>query len=71
MSSLERPLLTIGEGCEYLGLSRSTIYRLVADGELRLIKVYSRSLLARCNLDAYVDRLLTATAIPSQKASMR
>jgi len=71
MSSLERPLLTISEGCEYLGLSRSTIYRLVADGELRLIKVYSRSLLARGDLDAYVDRLLTATAIPSQKAAMR
>jgi len=47
MSYLDRPLLTIGEGCEYLGLSRSTMYRLVADGELRLIKVYSRSLLAR------------------------
>ena len=46
MSPQEKPLLTIGEACEFLGLSRSTVYRLVADGEIRLIKVYNRSLIA-------------------------
>lgn len=71
MSSVERPLLTIAEGSEYLGLSRSTIYRLIADGELRLIKVYSRSLLARCDLDAYVDRLLGAHPVSESRTAIR
>jgi len=58
MSPHEKPLLTIGDACQFLGLSRSTVYRLIADGELRLIKVYNRSLIARCDLDDYVKRLV-------------
>ena len=58
MSPQEKPLLIIGEACQFLGLSRSTVYRLVADGELRLIKVYNRSLIARRDLDGYVERLV-------------
>ena len=58
MSSQEKPLYTIGDACQFLGLSRSTVYRLIADGELRLIKVYNRSLIARCDLDGYVERLV-------------
>ena len=58
MSPQEKPLLTIGEACQFLGLSRSTVYRLITDGELRLIKVYNRSLIARFDLDSYVERLV-------------
>ena len=58
MSPQEKPLLTIGDACQLLGLSRSTVYRLIADGELRLIKVYNRSLIARRDLDGYVERLV-------------
>ena len=58
MSPQEKPLLTVEEACQFLGLSRSTVYRLIADGELRLIKVYNRSLIARRDLDGYVERLV-------------
>ena len=58
MTPQEKPLLTIGEACQFLGLSRSTVYRLITDGELRLIKVYNRSLIARFDLDGYVERLV-------------
>ena len=58
MSPQEKPLLTMEEACQFLGLSRSTVYRLIADGELRLIKVYNRSLIARRDLDGYVERLV-------------
>ena len=58
MSPQEKPLLAIGDACQLLGLSRSTVYRLIADGELRLIKVYNRSLIARRDLDGYVERLV-------------
>lgn len=51
-------LMTIGDASTYLGLSRSTLYRLIADQELRLIKVYNKSFVARVDLDHYLNRLL-------------
>ena len=70
MSPQEKPLLTIGDACQFLGLSRSTVYRLVADGELRLIKVYNRSLIARRDLDGYVERLVDPDYQNSSRASV-
>ena len=70
MSPQEKPLLTIGDACQFLGLSRSTVYRLVADGELRLIKVYNRSLIARRDLDGYVERLVDPDHQNSSRASV-
>ena len=69
MSPQEKPLLTIEEACQFLGLSRSTVYRLIADGELRLIKVYNRSLIARRDLDGYVERLLCPETVNATRTS--
>ena len=69
MSPQEKPLLTIGDACQFLGLSRSTVYRLVADGEIRLIKVYNRSLIARRDLDGYVERLLCPETVNATRTS--
>ena len=69
MSPQEKPLLTIGEACQFLGLSRSTVYRVIADGELRLIKVYNRSLIARRDLDGYVERLLCPETVNATRTS--
>ena len=69
MSPQEKPLLTIGDACQFLGLSRSTVYRLIADGELRLIKVYNRSLIARRDLDGYVERLLCPETVNATRTS--
>ena len=69
MSPQEKPLLTIGEACQFLGLSRSTVYRLVTDGELRLIKGYNRSLSARRDWDGYVERLLCPETVNANKTS--
>lgn len=63
---MDKPLMTVNEACEYLTLSRSTLYRLVADDELRLLKVYNRSLLARSDLDAYVERLVASSSASSE-----
>ena len=70
MSPQEKPLLTIGDACQFLGLSRSTVYRLIADGELRLIKVYNRSLIARRDLDGYVERLVCPDNQNAPRASV-
>ena len=64
---MHKPLMTVNEACDYLTLSRSTLYRLVADGELRLLKVYNRSLLARSDLDAYVERLVESSFTSSRQ----
>ena len=69
MSPQEKPLLTIGEACQFLGLSRSTVYRLITDGELRLIKVYNRSLIARRDLDGYVERLVRPKTVNTIRTS--
>ena len=69
MSPQEKPLLTIGEACQFLGLSRSTVYRLITDGELRLIKVYNRSLIARRDLDGYVERLVCPETVNATRTS--
>ncbi len=69
MSPQEKPLLTIGDACQFLGLSRSTVYRLIADGELRLIKVYNRSLIARRDLDGYVERLVCPETVNANRTS--
>ena len=69
MSPQEKPLLTIGDACQFLGLSRSTVYRLIADGELRLIKVYNRSLIARRDLDSYVERLVRPETVNANRTS--
>ena len=69
MSPQEKPLLTIGDACQFLGLSRSTVYRLVADDELRLIKVYNRSLIARRDLDGYVERLVCPETVNTIRTS--
>ena len=69
MSPQEKPLLTIGDACQFLGLSRSTVYRLIADGEIRLIKVYNRSLIARCDLDGYVERLVCPETVNANRTS--
>ena len=69
MSPEEKPLLTIGEACQFLGLSRSTVYRLITDGEIRLIKVYNRSLIARRDLDGYVERLVCPETVNTIRTS--
>lgn len=39
-----------------LGLSRSTVYRLIQRGELATFKVGARTLISRRVLDSFVDR---------------
>lgn len=48
--------LTVGDACEYLGgLSRATLYRLVAADRLRTFKVGARTLILRADLDRFVE----------------
>lgn len=45
-----------------LGVSRPTLYRLIARGELATFKMGSRTLILRTELEALLDRLSGATS---------
>jgi excisionase family DNA binding protein len=49
-------LLTINEACEYLRVSRWTIYRMVDRGDLLPLRVGSRFRFRLAELDRYLER---------------
>jgi len=54
----ERPLVyTIPQAAEALAVSRSTVYRLIAEGLLETIKVRSRTRVRPAAIDRYLDDL--------------
>ncbi|MAK83978.1 helix-turn-helix domain-containing protein [Phenylobacterium sp.] len=53
----DRITYRVNEVLAMTGLSRSTLYRLVARGELPLVKVCGRTLIARDDLEAMLRRM--------------
>lgn len=47
--------LTIAEAATYVGLHRTTIYRLARNGKLKIRKIGGRSILLREDLDALLE----------------
>jgi excisionase family DNA binding protein len=50
------PLLTIDRGCEWLQISRQTMYRLIARGELSPVRVGERLRLVPKDVRDYLER---------------
>jgi excisionase family DNA binding protein len=50
------PVLTINEAARVLAVERSTIYRLLAAGELQTVRVGKRQRFRPEDLDAYLER---------------
>lgn len=63
--SEDRLTYRLDEVIRLTGLSRATLYRLAARNELPFIKVCGRTLVARADLEAMVDRLRGQAAQPS------
>jgi excisionase family DNA binding protein len=55
--SEDRLTYRLDEVVRLTGLSRATLYRLAAKNELPFIKVCGRTLVARIDLEAMVDRM--------------
>lgn len=53
------------DSCRRLGVGRSTIYRLISEGELRPVKIGDRTLIPEAELQNYVARLIEASNGPS------
>ena len=52
-------LLSVAQSLSYLNVARGTFYKLVREGELKTIKVYSRRLIPRSALDDFLRRKLS------------
>ena len=63
-----RRLHPITETASILGVSRTAVYQLVKSGDLHLVKIGGRSLIAASELDEYVARLRKTAARPTTDA---
>lgn len=50
-------LLTINRAAEKLSVSRSSLYKLVARGDLRIIKIGKAARIADADIDAFIARM--------------
>lgn len=65
----ERITYRVNEVLAMTGLSRSTLYRLVERGELPLVKVCGRTLIARDDLEAMLHRMRRTHVTPPAAAA--
>ena len=56
---MDKAALTFDEGCAYIGgVSRPTMYRLIADGAISSFKLGRRRYLLRANLDKFLAEMI-------------
>lgn len=53
---MQRMTFKINEVAELLGISRTTIYKLIGQGELQRIKVGATTLIAATSVDSLLER---------------
>lgn len=53
----DRILYSVPEAARLMSIGRSTLYQLMANGELPSVKIGTRRLVARNSIDAYVERM--------------
>jgi excisionase family DNA binding protein len=49
-------LLSVRAVCDRLGVSRQSVYRLVADGSLPVVKILDRTLFRPSDVEALIER---------------
>ena len=54
--AIEPITMRVPDACRYIGISRSTLYLLIADGEVEIIKLGSSTLVLTASLRALVAR---------------
>ena len=55
--AIEPIAMRVPEACRYLGIGRSTLYVLIAKGQVEIIKLGSATLVLTSSLRALVERL--------------
>lgn len=59
---MTRLLHPIPDAAEVLGIGRSTLYELIATGQIKVVKIGRRTLIAQDELERYVSDLGQVTA---------
>jgi excisionase family DNA binding protein len=59
----DKPLMTMAESAAFIGVGRDTMYRLVASGQLRRLKLGKSTRIARTDLEALCERLVAEGSI--------
>ncbi|RHZ95365.1 helix-turn-helix domain-containing protein [Cereibacter sphaeroides] len=49
--------LTVTEACGLLRIGRSKLYQLIGAGSIKVTKIGRKTLVKRCDLDGYIERL--------------
>jgi excisionase family DNA binding protein len=63
VTARDKPLMTLAEAADFLGVGRDTMYRLVASGQLRRLKLGKSTRIARADLEALCERLVADGSI--------
>ncbi|HSV08549.1 MAG TPA: helix-turn-helix domain-containing protein [Candidatus Binatus sp.] len=50
------PLMSVKDVCEALSVSRQTVYRLIADGQLPFLKICGRTLFRPGDVERFITR---------------
>ena len=56
-------LFALKESCQLLGISRSSVYRLIAQGELDVVYVLSSPRIPEDSIDSYIERNLVTKEV--------
>jgi len=56
-SKIESPLATVEQALDYLQICRTTFYKLVNEGDLKLKKLRNRSFVLKTDLEIFVENL--------------
>ena len=59
---MTRTLYAVPETCQRLSIGRSTLYELIADGQIKAVKIGRRTLIPNEELERYVASLPSSTS---------
>jgi excisionase family DNA binding protein len=60
---MERLTLRVGEICEALGIGRTTVYKLIGQGDLETLKIGRRTFITKRSAQALIARSLSGVVI--------
>lgn len=62
---VERGAFTIPEFCAWSRIGRTKVYELIANGDLHVVKIGTKTLIRRVDAEELLNRFLTKIASPS------
>jgi excisionase family DNA binding protein len=61
----QSPLLKLKDACTYLGIGITTLYKLMSNGEVEVVRLTADPRITRRSLDALIEKRTTRSTPPS------